>query len=235
MPDRIPSSSPRGPVRLHGAASVADGLVLPRRARVEAATGLSLAIERSNAGRGLVDLVEGRCDAAMASASIEATVAAARSAGLERPVPDLRLHLLGTSEVVFAVHPSNPVKSLSWEQLREIHAGRIASWREVGGPDLPIAVYTDAAASATRALVQQVILAGAPYAPAARAVGSVREVCEEVARDPRGIGALGLEFADPSRVAIVRTDKVERPLALLTVGEPSEAVRRVIEAYRAAT
>jgi phosphate transport system substrate-binding protein len=220
-------------VRLFGAASVVENLVGPHKAAVEEMTGLSLLVDKSNAGKGLKDLVEGKCDAALASASIEATLAAARSAGLERPAPpDLRLHVIKTSEVVFIVHPSNPVKALSWEQLKDIHTGKISSWKELGGKDLPIAVYTDAAASATRGLVQQVVLSGSPYAPGAKAVERVKLVNDEVARDERGVGALGLEFVDRAAVAIVQTKKVERPLALVTIGEPTESVRKVIEAYR---
>jgi phosphate transport system substrate-binding protein len=226
--------SPPATVRLRGAASVVESLVAPHRAAVEAATGLSLEVEKSNAGRGLRDLVEGRCDAALAAASLEATVAAARSAGLEGPVPDLRLVVVATSEVVFAVHPSNPVKALSREQLRGLHTGEIASWREVGGADLPVAVYTDAPASATRGLVQQVVLEGRPYAPGARAVERVALLNDAVAADPAGIGALGLEIVDRARVAVVHSPRLERPLAFATLGEPSGPVARVIEAFRAA-
>ncbi|HEY6100043.1 MAG TPA: substrate-binding domain-containing protein, partial [Anaeromyxobacter sp.] len=97
-------------VRLHGAASVVDALVKPHAAAVEKATGAQLAIDRSNAGKGLKDLVEGRCDLALASASLEATLDAARTAGLAAVPPDLRMHVVATSEVVFVVHPSNPVR-----------------------------------------------------------------------------------------------------------------------------
>jgi len=224
----------RRPVRLHGAASVVDGLVAPHAAAVERATGLALAVERSNAGKGLRDLVEGRCELALASASIEATLEAARAAGLAGPAPDLRLHVAASSEIVFAVHPSNPVRRLGWEQLRALHTGRIARWSELGGPDLPVAVVTDAAASATRALVRQVVLGGADYAPGARALAAVKDVGEEVARDPAAIGALGLEFVDRARVAVVETARVERPLAFLSVGAPGDDAARVIEAFRAA-
>jgi phosphate transport system substrate-binding protein len=220
-------------VRLKGAASVFDALVAPAREAVETATGIGLELERSNAGKGIGDLVAGRCEAAMASASLEATIAAARQAGLRGALPDLRLHVLGTSEVVFVVHPSNPVTSLSWEQLRDIHTGRIARWEEVGGRAEPIHVYTDAAASATRGLVKQVVLGNAEYAASARAVVAVNLVNAEVARDPCGVGALGKEYADPAAVRVVETRKVERPLALVTIGEPSPLLQQVIEAYRA--
>jgi phosphate transport system substrate-binding protein len=143
------------------------------------------------------------------------------------------MQVIATSEVVFIVHPSNPVRKLTWEQIRDLHTGKIARWKELGGPDVPVAVVTDAAASATRGLIKQVVLGGSEYAPGARAVAAVAEVNEEVARNPAAIGGLGREFADPKRVANVETKKVERPLAFVTVGPPGEKAAKVIEAYRA--
>lgn len=221
-------------LRLHGAASVVDALVAPHAAAVEKATGIRLAVLRSNAGQGLRDLAEGRCDLALASASLDATIAASRAAGLPAAPPDLRMHVAATSEVVFVVHPSNPVRRLTWEQLRDLHTGGIASWRELGGPDLPVAVVTDAAASATRALVRQAVLGGAEYAPGARAVAAVAEVNDEVARTPGAIGALGRELADAARVAVIASARVERPLAFVSLGEPGAGAARVIEAFRTA-
>jgi phosphate transport system substrate-binding protein len=221
-------------VRLHGAASAVDSLAAPYAAAVERATGLALVIARSNAGKGLRDLVEGKCDMALASASLDATIEAARKAGLAGALPDLRMHVVSTSEVVFVVHPSNPVRKLTWEQIRDIHTGKIARWSELGGPDVAIAVVTDAAASATRGLVKQVVLGGAEYVPTARAVSAVALVAEEVAGNPAAIGGLGREFADRRRVAVVETRKLERPLAFVTVGPPGPREAKVIEAYLAA-
>jgi phosphate transport system substrate-binding protein len=219
-------------LRLHGAASTVDGLVRPHAEAVQRRTGLALAVDRSNAGKGLADLVQGRCDLALASASLEATVSAARAAGLAGELPDLRLHVVATSEVVFVVHPSNRVRALSWEQLRDVHTGKVARWSDLGGRDEPIAVFTDAAASATRALVRQVVLGGGEYDPGAVALAAVKDVNERVAANPAAIGALGLEFVDPARVAVVQTRKVERPLAFVSIGPPAPEAQRVIDAFR---
>lgn len=231
---RSPPSPPRT-IRLHGAASVVDALVRPRQGEVQRRTGLVLAVVRSNAGQGLRDLVEGRCELALASASLEATLAAARAAGLAGEVPDLRHHVVATSEVVFVVHPGNPVKALSWAELAAIHTGALTRWSAVGGRDEAIEVVTDAAASATRALVRQVVMGGAEYGPGARALAAVSDVNEVVAVTPAAIGALGLELVDRARVAVVRTERVERPLALVSRGAPGHDEAAVIEAFRAAT
>jgi len=225
-------ATPGVPLRLHGAASVVDGLVRPHAEAVQRRTGIALSVDRSNAGKGLADLVQGRCDLALASASLEATVAAARAAGLAGELPDLRLHVAATSEVVFVVHPSNPVKALTWEQLRDIHTGEIARWSEVGGRDEPVVVFTDAAASATRGLLKQVVLGGAEYGPAATALAAVKDVNDRVAVTPAAIGGLGLEFVDPARVAVVQTRKIERPLAFVSIGPPRPDAQRVMEAFR---
>lgn len=222
------------PLRIHGAASVFDSVVTPYRSAVEKRTGVTLAVEKSNAGKGLKDLAEGKCELAMVSASLEASVAGAKTVGLEHAPPDLKMHVVATSEVVFVVHPSNPVKSLSWGQLKDIHTGKIGNWKELGGKDQPIAVYTDAAASATRGLVKQVVLGGAEYAPSAQALGFVKDVNDRIAKDEAGVGALGLEFADPKQVTIVQSKKVERPLAFLSVGAPSAEAQKVIDAFRSA-
>ncbi|GFO67983.1 phosphate ABC transporter substrate-binding protein [Geomonas limicola] len=222
-------------VKLNGAASVVTDLVAPHKAAVEKATGLKLIVDRSNAGKGLIDLIDGTCDAAMASASLDATVAAAKSAGLKKPLPDLKLQVISKSEVVFIVHPSNPVTKLTWEQIKEIHTGKIVNWKEVGGKDLPITVYTDAKASATRGLIKQTVLANAEYAAGAKAVDYVKDVNDKVALDPSGIGGLGSGFVDAGKVVVLSTKKLERPLGFITVGEPSAKVRKVMEAFKAAS
>ncbi|BCS53512.1 substrate-binding domain-containing protein [Geobacter sp. SVR] len=218
-------------VRLSGAASVVSDLITPNKAVVEKTTGHTLTVTTSTAGKGLIDLVEGRSDASLASASLEATIQAAKSAGLKDAPANLKLHVVGTSEVVFIVHPSNRVTRLSWEQIRDIHTGKITNWKELGGKDLPITVYTDAKASATRGLIKQMVMGGQEYASHGKAVDFVKKVNDDVAQDEAGIGGLGIGFVDRNKVTIVESKKVERPFAFVTLGEPSALLRTVIDAY----
>ena len=219
-------------VKLHGAASVVDRLINPHKEAVEKATGYALAVVSSNAGKGLIDLVEGKCDASLASASIETVAQAARAVGKEVDISKLQMTVVKMDEVVFVVHPSNPVNRLTWGQIRDIHTGKITSWREVGGKNMPTVVFTDSLASATRGLIKQAVMGGQEYAQDAKALDAVKKVNDMVAVTENGIGGLGLGFVDPKAVKVIDTQKVERPLGFITIGPPSDKVRRVIEAFK---
>jgi phosphate transport system substrate-binding protein len=220
-------------VRLSGAASVVDSVINPHKAAVEKATGYALEIVKSNAGKGLIDLVDGKCDASLASASIDTVAKAAKGAGKEVATDNLQLHTMATDEVVFVVHPSNKVKTLTFEQLKDMHTGKIRNWKELGGDDLAIIIVTDTVSSATRGLIKQAVLKNEEYLKEALAV-NVATISDEVAKAPGAIGGLGAGFVKAGAVSQVATSKIERPLGLITLGAPSEKVRKVFEAYKAA-
>lgn len=219
-------------VKLCGAASVVDGLIIPHKAAVEKVTGYSLDVVKSNAGKGLIDLVDQKCDASLASASVETVTKGAKAAGRELDSSKMQLHAIKMDQVVFAVHPANKVQAMSFQQLKDIHTGKIRNWKELGGADQSIKVVTDTLSSATRGLIKQAVLKNEDYLAETLAV-NVATISDEVAKDPTAIGGLGAGFVKAG-VVVVKTDKIERPLGLITIGEPSEKVRKVIEAYKAA-
>src|SRR5690242_17861849 len=170
-------------VRLRGATTVIDRVVTPHRDAVEKATGHTLDVVGNATGKGLVDLHEGRADAALVSEPLEIAAVAAAAAGKSVDRSRLQFHVVANDEIVFVVHPSNPVKSLSWDQLRDIHTGRIKNWRDVGGRDQPITVFSDTPTGGTRAMVKATVMGGQEYAPSVVALTAVRKVGDMVAAD----------------------------------------------------
>jgi phosphate transport system substrate-binding protein len=221
-------------IKLFGAASAVDSLARPYQAAVEKQTGFTLMIVTSNAGKGLISLVDGKCDAALVSAPLETVVQGAKALGRDIDASKLKMTVVASDEIVFIVHPSNPVKSLTWDQLRDIHTGKITNWKEVGGQDASIIVFTDAAASATRGMIKQVVMGGREYSPASKTLEQITLVNDMVAVTPNAVGGLGKGFAKQSQVRIIESKKVERPLGFITIGEPAGPVKKVIEAYREA-
>lgn len=57
---------------------------------------------------------------------------------------------IGRDALVFIVNEENPVQSLTQQQLRDIYAGRITNWKDVGGADAEIACIGREANSGTR-------------------------------------------------------------------------------------
>ena len=221
-------------VRLHGATTVQNVVVTPNREAVQKATGHTLEIVGNATGKGLVDLADGKADLAMCSEPLDIAVDAAAVAGKKIDVKTLQLHEIRKDEIVFVTHLSNPVNSLTWEQLSDIHTGKITNWKQVGGNDAAIVVYSDAVTGGTRAMVKKIVMGGNDYAASVKSLTSVSRVAELVARDPNGVGGVGKGFVDQKAMKIVQTKKLERPLGFITVGAPSASAKQVIDAFRAA-
>ncbi|MDB5914010.1 MAG: hypothetical protein JWP22_2685 [Ramlibacter sp.] len=222
-------------VRLAGATTVVNVVINPYRAAVEKSTGHTLEVNGNATGKGLVDLSEGKADAAMVSEPMDIALGAAEVAGKKLDGSRLKMHELRKDEIVFIVHPNNPVGKLTHQQLSDIHTGKITNWKQVGGKDMPITVYSDALTGGTRAMIRKVVMGGTDYAPSVRSLTSVSRIAELVPGDESAIGGLGRGFVKADgKTRTIDTARIERPLAIVTIGDPQPKVAQVIEALRSA-
>jgi phosphate transport system substrate-binding protein len=219
-------------IKMHGATTVLDVIVTPVRGAVEKSTGHTLEIVANATGKGLVDLVHGKAEVAMVSEPLDIAVAAAKIAGETIDPKTLQFHVVRNDEIVFVVHPSNPVTKLTLEQLGDIQTGKITNWKQVGGKDQAITVYSDAVTGGTRAMIKKLVMGGAEYASSVKSLTSVSRVPHVVAKDESGIGGVGKGFAEGLAVKLVQSSKIERPLGFVTLGEPSAKVRQMIDAFK---
>lgn len=65
---------------------------------------------------------------------------------------------IGRDALVFIVNESNPVQSLTQQQLRDIYAGRITNWKEVGGADAPIVAFQRGVDSGSQTLFKKLLI-----------------------------------------------------------------------------
>jgi phosphate transport system substrate-binding protein len=222
-------------VKLAGATTVVNVVVNPNRSAVEKATGHSLEINGNATGRGLVDLSEGKADAAMVSEPMDIALAAAELAGKKLDGSKLKVHEIRKDEIVFVVHASNPISKLSLQQIADIHTGKITNWKQVGGKDMPITIYSDALTGGTRAMIKKIVMNNAEYAPSVKSLTSVSRIADLVPGEEAAIGGLGRGFVKAdAKMKVVETTRIDRPLALVTVGDPQPKVKQVIDALRAA-
>ncbi|MCS6797268.1 MAG: phosphate ABC transporter substrate-binding protein [Myxococcota bacterium] len=97
------------------------------------------------------------------------------------------------------VHTSNSLPALTLEQLKAIYRGRIRNFREVGGPDRPIVLYSRENNSGTYAYFKEHVLGEEDFAPETQTLPGTSAVVNAVARDPNGIGYGGIAYAEGIR------------------------------------
>ncbi|VFQ42873.1 phosphate ABC transporter substrate-binding protein [Desulfoluna butyratoxydans] len=110
----------------------------------------------------------------------------------------LILHRWAVDGVAVAVHPDNPVRALTSDQLRAIYAGTLANWKELGGPDRAINLYTRDASSGTRSVFWKKALGKGEIHPRANFVKSNGAMKSALSGDPYGIGYLSVGHLDAS-------------------------------------
>jgi phosphate transport system substrate-binding protein len=154
----------------------------------------------------------------------------------------LKLHKWAIDGIAVVVHPSNPVQSMSREQVRAVFAGKIRNWKELGGPDAPIDLYTRDKASGTRKVFWKKILDKGPISSSADFVDSNGAMKRAVANDPQAIGFMSAGFVDgavrgvaidgaaPSRENILSGKyPYVRGIYSLTKGEPEGLAKAFID------
>jgi phosphate transport system substrate-binding protein len=105
------------------------------------------------------------------------------------------------------VNPENPLKELSVAQVGDIFTGKITNWKEVGGPDAPITVYSRENSSGTYEFFKEHVLKGKDFAASAQTMPGTAAIVQAVVKDKNGIGYGGAAYGGGSKLlAIKKTD-----------------------------
>jgi len=184
-------------LELAGSTTVHKSVIEPTQTSLREGTGLDLKMLPVGSGKGMAMLFEGKVKVAAVSEGLDDAVASAKKVGATTVPPGLKLHTLANDELVPIVHPDNPAKELTREQLRGLLTGQLKSWKDVGGADLPVQVVTGSPGSATRAVVEKQLLGGQAHSAQARELRSTAAELGEVAREKAIAVANALLADDP--------------------------------------
>lgn len=198
---------------------------------------VNVTVNESGSGNGAKSLINSTCDIAdMSRFMKDEEFAAAVEKGV-MPVA----HVVAMDGLPVLVHPSNPVKGLTVEQVRDIYMGKVTNWKQVGGPDKEIVVVSRDTNSGTYETFEGLVMThkadgesirekikdGAEY------VGSNGAIRARVQSTPAAIGYAGLGFVDATVKALeingitptpatVTSGQypISRPLFMFTNGYP---------------
>lgn len=166
-----------------------------------------------------------------------------------RPLTEKEIEKYGLKSFPFAidgvaviVNPKNPISDLKSEQVRNIFSGQIKNWKDLGGKEQEIHLFTRDEASGTREVFWEILLKKGPIVNTANVVPSNGAMKIAVSQDENAIGymsighvdrtvkAISLDGAAPTQDnAINGTYAVVRKLYMNTKGAPSPLAQAFID------
>lgn len=156
--------------------------------------------------------------------------------------PALVKHLIAKDGIAIIVNPSNNISDIDKEKVRELFAGTITNWSELGGPDKEINVVAREEGSGTRGAFEEMVMDTDLITKFAILQSSNGAIRTTVAGDPNAIGFLSLGYIDDSvkalsingipcntTTALDGTYPIVRPLYFLTKTEPTGMVKAFLD------
>ena len=141
-------------------------------------------------GVGISALLDKTTDIAMASRSIKfGETMKAKKLG-----EDLTEAIIAYDALAVVVHPSNPVNQLTREQLEGIFRGKITNWKEVGGEDRKIVVYSRETSSGTYEFFKESVLKNKNYMAGSLSMPATGAIIQSVSQTKGAIGYVGLAY-----------------------------------------
>jgi len=190
---------------------------------------VSISLSGGGSGNGIKAIIDGTTDIADSSRFIKGKeVKLAVEKGVY-PVP----FRVAYDCIVPVVHPSNPIKDISMDQLKAIYKGEVKNWKEVGGPDKKVVVISRDTSSGTYEVWNKKVMKKDRVYPGALLQASNGAVAQAVAKNKYAIGYIGLGYLNKDVKALTvngvtgsmettldGTFSISRPLFMFTQGWP---------------
>ena len=104
------------------------------------------------------------------------------------------------------VSADNSVKELTVAQVADIFNGKTKNWKQVGGADAPITVYSRENSSGTYEFFKENVLQGKDFASSAQTMPGTAAVLQAVAKDKNGIGYGGAAYGAGAKHLAIKKD-----------------------------
>jgi phosphate transport system substrate-binding protein len=154
-------------------------------------------------GTGISALINGTTDIcassrAMKPAEKEKVRDRYNNSGIEIPV--------ARDGLAVYVSASNSLTEISIPDLKGIFTGKITNWKQLGGPDNNIIVYSRENSSGTYVFFKEAVLQGADFTPRAQTMPGTAAVVNAVSKEKFGIGYGGAAYAKGIKILKVKKD-----------------------------
>lgn len=153
----------------------------------------TVTVTGGGSGVGISALMDGTTDLAMASRRIKFNEKMKMKQSKHEPCEVI----VAYDALAVIVHPDNPVGKLTREQLEAIFRGKITNWKEVGGEDAKIVVYSRETSSGTYEFFKESVLENKNYMSSILSMPATGAIIQSVRQTRGAIGYVGLAYLNP--------------------------------------
>ena len=201
--------------------------------------GVSFEIAAEGSTTGIAAIIDSTANIGMASRRAKPTE---MSAGTAKGIT-LKPTIVAFDGIGVIVNAANPVAKLTQRQVEQIFAGDITDWSAVGGNPGKISIYTRNTSSGTYSDFKALAMKNRDYAGSSQKMAGNEQIAAEVAKNPAGIGYVGLAYLGESGTRVVAIDgktptkesvikhtyPYARPTFYYTNGEPTGEAAKFVE------
>jgi phosphate transport system substrate-binding protein len=191
--------------------------------------GVNITVSESGSGNGAKSLINGSCQIATMSRLLKGNEFEAAVSSEVLPVT----HVVALDGIAMVVHPSNPLKNMTMDQIKDVYTGKIANWSKLGGPNAALVIISRDTNSGTYETFETRVLKGEKIVKSCEYVGSNGAIRQRVQNTPNALGYVGIGFIDrtvkaldvndvePSGETVKKgTYPISRPLYMVTNDYP---------------
>lgn len=179
------------------------------QAFMKANPGKVVQVSGGGSGTGVAALINGTADLANASRPIKDKE---RKQLAKRRNVEAQEFRVALDSLAVYVPAANEIESLSVPQLKKIFRGQTTNWKDVGGKDMPIVLYSRENNSGTYAYFKEHVLDNEDFAQTAQTLPGTAAVINAVSKDVGGIGYGGIAYAEGVRTVKVAPADGEPPV-----------------------
>ena len=151
---------------------------------------LSIAVVGGGSGTGITALMDGNTDIAMSSRDLKSD----EKLKLQEKSITIQTHTIAVDALAVVVNPQNQVTKLTREQIEGIFTGAITNWKDVGGEDLPIVVYSRENSSGTYEFFKEHVMDKKNYASTVLNMPATGAIVQSISQTKGAIGYIGLAY-----------------------------------------
>lgn len=171
-------------------------------------------IAAEGSSTGIAAVIDGTADLGMSSREVKGTEL---TKGLLAGVK-MESITVAKDGIAIIVNKGNPMDKIRSREVERIFTGDVANWATVNGKSGDVSIYTRNTSSGTYAVFQDMALRKRDYAPSSQKMAGNEQIASEVAKNPNGIGYVGLAYigtpgVTPLPVDGIKPDNPEYPYA----------------------